>query len=360
MTRLGKNIRPYVEKARDSALLAVEVYNKPAVSFKSAAYISLMVIAWTALLHATFLKVNVKPYYKKKNGRYDKVDGDYRHWELGECVSQHWKADTQNPIRKNLEFFIPLRNKIEHRHIPQLDGTIFGECQALLLNFDTLLGAEFGEKRRLRETLSFSLQLFPSGESFVSAAKTNKSLKDIKKFVDNYRSTISQEIWASGLYAFKAFLVQVTNHQSKDALAIQFVQYDKLTEEQKAEVERLPALIKLKSAGVVNTDLIKASDVVRKVQQKLGNPMVNRKGKQVSKFNQNTHSRCWQRYNVRPSGDSKKPEFTDERYCVYDRAHRDYLYRQTWIDFLVEKMTSQDKYEAIYPIRQVESPGLCH
>lgn len=33
--RIGKNQRPYFQKARDSALLAVEVYNKPAVKFKS-------------------------------------------------------------------------------------------------------------------------------------------------------------------------------------------------------------------------------------------------------------------------------------------------------------------------------------
>ena len=51
-------VKMHLEKARDSALLAVEVYNKPAVSFKSAAYISLMYIAWTALFHSIFFKRN--------------------------------------------------------------------------------------------------------------------------------------------------------------------------------------------------------------------------------------------------------------------------------------------------------------
>jgi len=31
-----------------------------------------------------------------------------------------------------------LRNKIEHRSMPQLDPSIFGECQAMLLNFDEM------------------------------------------------------------------------------------------------------------------------------------------------------------------------------------------------------------------------------
>jgi hypothetical protein len=346
--RVGKNIRPYLDKARDSALLAVEVYNKPAIAFKSAGYIALMAIEWTSLLHAIFLCRKKLPYHKGVNGRYIKIDGDNKHWELKECVQRFWSNAPQNPVRKNIEFFIPLRNKIEHRHIPELDAEIFGECQALLLDFDTLLGAEFGEKHRLRESLTFSLQLFPGGESFAAAVKANKSFKDIKRFVDNYRSTVSTDAQNSGLFSFKAFLIQVANHQSQDALAIQFVQYDKLSEDQKAEVSRLPALIKLKSIGIVNADLMKAGDVVKAVQIGLGYPKVERNGKQVSKFNLDTHVRCWRRFNVRPSAKTDKPEFTDQRYCSYDKAHCDYLYTPAWVDFLVEKMKSDEEYKALY------------
>ena len=347
--RVGRKLRPYLNKARDSALLAVEVYNKPAITFKSAAYVALMVIAWTSLLHAIFLRKRRRPYYKAANGRYVKVDGDYKHWELKECVQRYWENEANSPVRKNLEFFIPLRNKIEHRHLPELDATIFGECQALLLNFDALLAAEFGENRRLRECLTFSLQLFPSGESFAAAVKANKNLKDVKRFVDDFRGSISADVQNSGQFSFKAFLIQVANHQSQDAMAIQFVQYDKLSDDQKAEVSRLPALIKLKSVGVVNADLIRAGDVVRAVQGKLGNPKVPRNGKQVAKFNLDTHVRCWRRYEIRPGGKAEKPEFTDQRYCIYDKAHEDYLYTPAWIDYLVEKMKDDNEYNSLYP-----------
>jgi hypothetical protein len=179
--RIGKNVRPYLDKAHDSALLAVEVYNKPAIAFRSSGYISLMAIAWTSLFHAIFLRRNVRPYYRTSNGRFEIVDGDFKHWELRECVKHYWLTDTNNAIRKNLEFFIPLRNRIEHRHIPELDANIFGECQALLLNFDAMIGAEFSEKFCLKESLSFALQLYPSGESLAAAAKTNKNIRDVKK-----------------------------------------------------------------------------------------------------------------------------------------------------------------------------------
>ena len=69
MRGLPRAVRDALTKARDSALLAVEVYNKPAVTFKSAAYVTLMVIAWTSLLHAVFFRRKIKPYYRKKPDR---------------------------------------------------------------------------------------------------------------------------------------------------------------------------------------------------------------------------------------------------------------------------------------------------
>ncbi|MEW5967923.1 MAG: DUF3644 domain-containing protein [Pseudomonadota bacterium] len=346
--RIGKNLRPYLDKARDSALLAIEVYNKPAVSFRSAGYIALMAIAWTSLLHAIFLRRNINPYYKHPNGHYKKIDGDYWHWDISECVKQFWKDDAHSPVRKNVEFFIPLRNKIEHRHIPELDAVIFGECQALLLNFDALMGAEFGPKHQLRESLSFSLQLFPSGESFAAAVKANKSLKDVKKFIDDYRSAITPEVMGSGQFAFKAFLIQVANHQSEEALPVQFVHYDSLTPDQKAEVEKFAALVKFKNAGALNAGLLKPGEVVKAVQAGLGNIKLERNGKQTDKFNADTHTRCWKHYKARPKTGAKKPEQTKAEYCSYDKAHKDYLYTQAWVNFLIEKMADENEYAQLY------------
>jgi hypothetical protein len=346
--RIGKSQRPYFQKAKDSALLAVEVYNKPAVKFKSEGYIALMAMAWTALMHAIFLRKGRKPYYKDANGEFAKVDGDFKHWELAECAKRFWGTDTANPVRKNLEFFIPLRNRIEHRHIPQLDGAIFGECQALLLNFDALLGQQFGAKHQLRESLSFSLQMFPSGESFAQAVKGNKGLAELKKFIEDYRATLSAEVLSSGQYAFKAFLIQVGNHDSADALPIQFVHYDKLTAEQKAEFERFSVMVKWKTAPVVNTGLLKPGAVVKKVQKGLGDLKVARPGGPCDKFTQDTHQRCWKQYGVRPPGGSEAPATTQEKFCVYDEPHKDYLYTPAWVDHLIEKMKDDEEYKSLY------------
>lgn len=345
--RIGRKLKPYVQKARDAALLAVEVYNKPAVAFKSSAYIALMVMAWTALLHAIVLRGGGKPYYKLPNGRFEKIDDDFRHWELGECVRQHWKQAPHDPVRRNLEFFIPLRNKIEHRYLPALDNAVFGECQALLLNFDDAIGKYFGKANQIRESLSFSLQLFPSGESFAQAVKANKDLTAIKKFVENYRSMLTAEVAGSSQFAFKAFLIQVANHASKDALPIQFYHRDKLTAEQQAEFDKFAVMIKWKDASGGNKGYCKPGNVVTQVQAALGNPKVAKAGKQVDKFNQTTHQRCWKYYKARPSTGAVNPEATDPKWCVYDPVHQDYVYTPAWVAFLTERLANKQEFAAV-------------
>ena len=241
---LPLNVKLCLDKALDSALLSVETYNKPAVKFKSGGYIVLMCIAWTSLFHAIFFKRGIKPFYREKNKvRFKRVDGEIQFWELATCVKEYFKGE-DCAIRKNIELFIPLRNKLEHKFLPELDANIFAECQALLLNFDKIVEKEFGEDYCLRESLSFALQLFPSSRTLAMGIKMSKDAQKITRFIDKYRASISTDIMQSGEYSFKAFLIQVANHKSVDALPVQFFPYDKLTDDEKKKVERIAGLIK--------------------------------------------------------------------------------------------------------------------
>ncbi len=350
MKGLPRIVKEALQKAHDSALLAVEVYNKPAVTFKSGCYITLMVIAWTSLFHAIFFRRRRKPYYRKRNSsRFEKIEGDYRHWELDECLRQYYGDDTQNPVRLNLEFFRRLRNKIEHRSLPEIDSSIFGECQALLLNFDSIMEKEFGPKHCIRQSLSFALQLYPSSENLAEAIKKNPTAKSAAQFIHKFRSSLSGDIYQSGQYAFKAFLIQVANHDSPDALAIQFVNYDKLTEEQKKSIAHIVAAVKYKQPSVANVDTLSAGEVVKKVQKALGNPKVERGGMQRDKLTLDWHVRCWKKFKVRPDKKSPNPEQTNTKYCIYDVRHQDYGYTQVWVDLLVETFNKKEPYDELYP-----------
>ena len=281
-------------------MLSVETYNKPAVKFKSGGYIVLMCIAWTSLFHAIFFKRGIKPFYREKNKvRFKRVDGEIQFWELATCVKEYFKGE-DCAIRKNIELFIPLRNKLEHKFLPELDANIFAECQALLLNFDKIVEKEFGEDYCLRESLSFALQLFPSSRTLAMGIKMSKDAQKITRFIDKYRASISTDIMQSGEYSFKAFLIQVANHKSVDALPVQFFPYDKLTDDEKKKVERIAGLIKEKHIPVVNKGTLKPATVIQQVQERLGNPKIIRGKKQVNKFNSDTHTRCWKKYEVRP------------------------------------------------------------
>lgn len=346
---LPNNVKQCLEKSKDSALLAIETYNKPAIKFRSGGYIVLMVIAWTSLFHAIFYRNKTKPYRRKKGStRFETIEGDYCYWSLDECLQEYFKSDTQNPIRKNLEFFIPLRNKIEHKSLPQIDPDLFAECQAMLLNFDKILELEFGIDHCIRESLSFSLQLFPSSENLAAAIKSNPDAKKVKAFIEKYRSTLTTDILESGQYSFKAFLLQVANHQSKDALPIQFFRYDQLSEEERENVSKFAVLVKEKEKPVSGKNLLLPAKVVKDVQKALGNPKVERYGGKKDKFNFDTHTRCWKKYNVRPVNGSANKSNTDTRYCVYNELSNQYGYTKAWVTFLIEKMKDEDEYNSLY------------
>ena len=346
---LPRNVKQSLEKSRDCALLAIETYNKPAIKFRSGGYVVLMVISWTSLFHAIFYRRKIKPYRREKDSiRFQTKDDDYCYWSLDECLQEYFKTDTQNPIRKNLEFFIPLRNKIEHKSLPQIDPDLFAECQAMLLNYDKILEKEFGLDFCIRESLSFSLQLFPSSENLAAAIKSNPDAKKVKAFIEKYRSTLTTDILESGQYSFKAFLLQVANHQSKDALPIQFFRYDQLTEEEKENVSKFAVLVKEKEKSVSGKDLLLPSKVVKLVQKGLGNPKVDRSGIKKDKFNQETHTRCWKKYNVRPANGSANKSTTDTRYCIYNELSNQYGYTKDWVTFLTEKMNIEDEYKSLF------------
>lgn len=349
MKGLPREIRNLVQKARESVSLAVETYNRPTAGFRSGAYIVLMCLGLTALFHAIFLKRKVRPWYKKRPGsrRYAKVDGDYKAWELSECLNQFYK-DTNPAERKNVEFFIGLRNKIEHRSFPQIDIETFGECQSLLLNFEELLCSEFGEKYALKTGLVFALQ-FSRGFSSAQANAISKGAKDfkiIRNYIDKFRSNLTQDIQGDLKFSFKVFLVpKIGNHASTATHAVEFVKYDPTKPEEMKKYEHLVAMIKPKEVLIANQGLLKPGQVIKEVSKKLGKP-----------FTHHSHGICYRHFNVRTPGRDPAPGSWDSRYCHYDALHKDYGYTSAWIDFLVGKLSDETFCNSLGLSRPLISP----
>src|SRR3989344_208138 len=121
-----KQAEALLKKAKESALLAVGIYNNPGVTFRSGSYIVLMVIAWNALLQAIFLKREENFFEQDAEGKAVLIDGEKKALAIRKLIAKYF-SDGNNPIRKNLELLILIRDKLEHRFAPQLDEQIFGE-----------------------------------------------------------------------------------------------------------------------------------------------------------------------------------------------------------------------------------------
>ena len=114
-------------------------------------------------------------------------------------------------------------------------------------------------------------------------------------------------------------------------------------------------MVKFKEVPVSNLELIKPSDVVKKIQIGLGDPKISRGTREVDKFTMDVHSRCWRKYKVRPPKGSKSPEATQWKYCVYDKMHKDYGYTQEWVDFLIDKLKDPREFDSLYNPEEVPS-----
>ena len=343
MRRLPRTVHEHLEKACSSALSAVEIYNKPGISFRTRSYVVLMVIAWTSLLHAIFYRNKTKPWYIDKGSgkgvRYKKVDGEPKHWELSRCLKEYYQ-DQNPPERKNLEFIIHLRNKIEHRNFPELDPALYGECQSMLMNFEDLLVKEFSEKYALTETLSVSLQfsaLRPEEQERALKRLEKSAAKGVFDFITKFRAGLSSEVLESSKYSLRVFLIpKLANRESAADLAVEFVPYDPSKPEEMKKLQRIGTLIKEKRIPIASKDLMRASDVVNKLKQRL-----------PYRISMHTHTKAWKYYKVRPKTGSDKPEKTKGEFSIYDQLMKGYGYTEAWVNYLNHKLKDQNEFQKV-------------
>lgn len=331
-------VKENLEKCQSTAIAAVEVYNKPGPRFRTAHYIVLIIMSWTALFHALFYKRRQNPWYQK-GGRYIKVDGDNKHWELSECLVQFYGGN-HPPARKNLEFLIGLRNKIEHRNLPELDAGLYGECQAALLNLEDFVCTEFGAKYAMACQLAISLQftsLMPEAKKEAAKVLASKGAKSIREYVENFRGKLPSSTLNSTKYSFNVYLVpKVTNRKNFADAVIEFIKVDEASQEEVERLEKLNILIKEKNVPISNLGLHKPTEVVKKVNQSI--PFV---------FNMSHHTSAWKHFKIRPQSKAKKPEQTIAELCIYDSAHADYLYADAWVAKLIKELSVEPEYRKI-------------
>lgn len=344
----GDEWKMQLQKATEAACLAVEIHNKPLVTFRSGGYIVLMNIAWTALMHTIFFRWGIQPFYREKDrpDRYAKIDGDFKGWELSTCLTTFY-GDEASAVKENLNLFIGLRNKIEHRTLPALDLTIFGECQAMLLNFEDMLFQQFGPEYALSDSLALALQFshLRDSEQTLAIRKLHEPLAaDIAEYINSFRSGLSDDIRSSLAFSYRVYLIpKIANRESHSDMAVEFVRYDPDDPEEMKKYDKITAMIKPAVVQVANQGRLKAGDICLAVE-----PVVRELYGEDARFSASYHHvGAWRLYNIRPPKDASDPTKTNPKYCHYDEAHRDYVYTDAWKTLLIHELKKPGQYQKI-------------
>jgi len=317
----------------------VDLYNRSSSERSLEGFIVHMNLAWLYLLHARFDRDGIDfRYWEKGHRRLARVDNEPRTWELARCLVKEY-PDSNDPVRRNAEFFIQLRNKIEHRYDTLIAVVIAGKTQAHMLNYEEACVRIFGAKEGLGESLRFPVfvsSLTPA--AIESLKRTHRKLpKKVTKFIQEYDASLPEEVQGDYRYDFRVLLLPQTGPKSDADAVIRFLREDEMTEDQRIARDIVMTITREKLVPVQNKGKYAPGGVAQKVEEAL----------QVRFDAASHHARAWKFYKVRPPWNGTKPETTDERYCLWDEPHRDYLYTEAWVKKLIKELANPQQFAAV-------------
>jgi hypothetical protein len=302
-------------RAREAMILAVQLYNSPALHFKTEVYCVLVNIAWTYLLHE---------YYHTK--KISIVDKDGRSLLLGQMLNRD-DCPLSRGIRDNLASLKLIRDAVEHQMMGRTDRTRAPLFQACALNFDKAIRALFGDELSLSDDLAFALQFSKLSLEQISALQEYEIPDHIKALDARLIEGLSDEQLRDTEYQFQ--VIYTLDATSKSKSHFRFV-----SPGSEEAIQIHAVLQKYKPSDELYP--YKPSKVVQLVAKM--------SGKAFSTF---THTQAWRKYRARPKNRSDKPSETNKDYCIYHAAHGDYTYSEKWVDHLVKMIGDNDEYEAL-------------
>ena len=337
---------PMVEASRDEASLAVRLYNDPTEVRSFEGFVIHMHLAWLYLLHAQFTRDDVDYRYWQRDtpSRLERVDGEPKRWELAKSVRERW-TDVRDPVRANIEFFIRLRNRVEHRYAKEqqaLAAAVTGQAQALLLNYEKELTDQFGMTSSLATRLRFPVFV---GSFTTEGEKALLQLRKrlpapLRKFLAEYHANLDSAVSDDPRYEFRLRVLQELAPKDPDALAIQYTRYDDLNEEERTAVERLGrkgnVIVRERVRNVAGADELSPMQVVKAVQARI-----------PYRFTTDDFQRAWKTLKVRPATKSSQPARTDEKYSTYYKRTRDYGYKPAYVEKLVRECSTATGYRKL-------------
>jgi hypothetical protein len=335
--------RRMLDASKEEAVLAVKLFNDPTGERSLEAFVVHMHLAWLYLLQAEWTKAR-KDYRvpdPAHKGWFKKIDGEHQTPSLDWFVKEKWSEGS--PTRANLEFFIRLRNKIEHRHSGSNDAlstVISGQCHALLLNYEEGIVGVGGQGDSLATVLRFPV--FVGGftdhgkDSIVKL--TNSLPADLRTFLAEYDKSLDNAVSRDPGYCLRLSVVLEKGNRKGD-LSLQFINMDDLDESAQQSIEDAAAkgvlITQSKQVPVSNLGHMKAGVIQKNVQAAI--PYA---------FNMNHFTAAHQVGKFRPPNGDPTPEKTRHDFVVYDAAHGDYTYTPAYQKYLIKKCSTEEGFKA--------------
>ncbi|HBT75749.1 MAG TPA: DUF3644 domain-containing protein [Planctomycetaceae bacterium] len=281
-----------IEKSREAALSAVQIFNNPLIRFKSETFIVLMIIAWTYLLHAYYRSKKIEHRHHEIVGKRKKFDkttkGAYKRWGLEHCLSIK-ESPVDKDAANNLRFLIGIRHEIEHQMTMRIDAALSAKFQACCLNYNELIKTLFGDQYGIDHYLSFSLQFSSiSEEQILSLPSPEEMPANIQSFIEGFDGDLSEAEFNSPKYAYRViFTPKLVNHKGQADQVIEFIKEDSPL------------------AKEINASLDKTYTVIKETEKKKylpKNVVEAMKAEGFFKFSIHNHTQLWQ------SLDAKNPK----------------------------------------------------
>lgn len=327
-----------LQESRRQACVAVDFYNRSGTERSYLDFVVHMHLAWQYLLHAECDQQKRDYVFRDDRGRIQRIrDGGEKTWDLQRCLQ--WRFPTEaDPTRVNAEFFIGLRNRIEHRYQDSLMVATAGKAHAYVVNYETELVAAFGDQQSLSAYLRFPVfvqNLSPAGVKEQLATR-RRLPKAVQSYIIRFEHNLDRRVTESERYDYRVMLVQVKGPKSEADSAMTFVRAEDLTEDKRKQMEAEgkigTSVVVEKHRDVMYSDELTPAEVVTLLATK--SPFI---------INMWHFTELCKRHKVKPAkGDP--PEKTDPRYCLYDKPWKKYVYTQAFVRLAIEDVTTRDRF----------------
>lgn len=340
-------------ESRRQACVAVDFYNRSGDRRSYHDFVMHMHTAWLYLLHAEFERGGVDYIHRNARGHALKTkDGDSKFWDLDKCVKERFAEN--DPVRANLEFFIGLRNKVEHRYQDALLVATAGMAHAYVINYETELVTQFGAELSLAEELRFPIfvqSLTPEG--IEEQRRLRKRLPvATRTYITKFGQNLDTAVKGSERFDYRVMLTPLRGPKTEADLAVTIVKAEDLTEQKRAEMEKAgkvgTMVVAEKQRDVMHKDAMAPRQAAAAVEELL--PFEFKVHHFVALYKHHG--------NIRPPNGSDTPEATDPRYCLYDKPFKQYAYTTAYVKRCADEVNTGEKWRAVFskePVGKVTS-----